>query len=600
MFSDAPRNRKILKRIPKNISLCGLDMQKPADINDAQWRCVLHDTGHLLILAGPGTGKTHTLTHRILRLIPRLKQNEKILAITFTNKAAQEMRERLQLKMEPVLDVVNVSTFHSFCLQVLRQYFRHTNLPVGFRIASAKEIESLIRTRLGLTTKELNDLLEEISRWKSFFARQSKPARLKEYNDILRSSCLVDFDDLINETLILLSNNEKVAREIRHTYRYICVDEYQDLNAIQNAFLKEMVKDGVQLTAIGDPNQAIYGFRGSDPRFFHQFDRDFPDVTITMLRENYRSAENILVASGQVICASEGDAGGLQALAHIRRQGRLVIHEAPTDKAEAEFIVSQIENLIGGTSMFSRDSGRVKNQAVQPKVSFADIAIIYRVNAQKSALKQALERSGIPYQICADHPLSLSLEVIDAIRDHARIAAQQEVTSMLESFAKTPDGRAMIDADEHLMQDWEGIIRLSRKTRKLDELFDLLSLQKPEDHIDFHVEKVVLMTMHAAKGLEFPVIFIAGCEEGLLPLNMAGMQSDIPEERRLFYVGMTRAKEFLYMTYAKKRLLYGQAMNNQPSRFLADIEDNLKVYEMHQMKSRRENEQEDDRQLTLF
>ena len=574
-------------------------MQRPVDLNDAQWRSVQHDGGHLLIVAGPGTGKTHTLTHRILQLIPSLQENEKVLAITFTNKAAREMQERLASLSGEALKSVTIGTFHSFCLQLLRKYSRYTNLPEGFRVAAPEEIEPLVKSQWDLPLKELRSILEEISRWKSFNPNQAKPVRLKEYNDLLRSRGLADFDDLINSTLILLTNNEKAAGEIRRTYRFICVDEYQDLNAIQNAFLKEMVKEGVRLTAIGDPDQAIYGFRGSDPRFFNQFDRDFPDATITMLRENYRSTENILAASSQVIASGRARASALEAIANIHRQGRLVVHESPTDKSEAEYVVSQIENLVGGTSMFSQDSGRVKNAAAA-RFSFEDIAILYRMNMQKNALKQALERSGIPFQISGDRSLVLTLEVIDAIHQYARQASQHEAHATLKAFAQSSEGRSLLETNEELASDWEGILNFSRKTSSLEDFFDAISLQKPEDHFDFNVEKVSLMTLHASKGLEFPVVFIVGCEEGLLPMNIADMQSDIEEERRLFYVGMTRAKEYLYLARSVKRPLFGQVLNNPPSRFLADIKEELKAYEQIQQRIRRETKKEDDSQLTLF
>lgn len=570
-----------------------------AQLNPAQSRAVEHNGGHLLIIAGPGTGKTHTLVHRIIRLTDALKPGEKVLAITFTNKAAREMRERLFSLNDDAGSSVFVGTFHAFCLGLLRRYIRHTNLPEAFRVASPEEIEPLVRSAWDIPAKDLKTVLEEISRWKSFNPDQTKPTRLKEYNDILRGHGLIDFDDLMSAALILLSNNEKVVQEVRRTYRFVCVDEYQDLNAIQNAFLKEMVKDGVGLTAIGDPNQAIYAFRGSDLRFFHNFDRDFPGATLQMLRENYRSTENLLAASSQVIAGSRDRSLNLEAIAHIHAQGRLIVHGSPTEAAEAEFVVHQIENLVGGTSMFSRDSGRVKTTAIT-QYSFGDIAVLYRLNAQKNALKEALERSGIPYQVSGDRTFALSREATQAIRDHAAQTPPADVSECLRTFAHSSQGRAVLEADKRLAADWEGIVNFSAGVKTLDDLFDALCLQKPEDRFDFNVEKVSLMTLHASKGLEFPVVFITGCEEGLLPLNVAGMSSDPEEERRLFYVGMTRAKGTLYLTSAQKRFLFGQPCHFGPSKFLADIREDLKAYEHLQQKSRKPVKAEDDRQMTLF
>ena len=568
-------------------------------LNFAQARAVEHDGGHLLIVAGPGTGKTHTLTHRIAHLVKSLNPNEKVLAVTFTNKAAKEMRERLLSRDADIQKTVSVGTFHSFCLNLLRQYARHTNLPENFRVALPEEIEALLKSVWDMPAKEMKEVIAEISNWKSFTSNPNKPVRLKEYNDLLRGRGLVDFDDLINATLILLSNNEKVAQDIRRAYRFVCVDEYQDLNAIQNAFLKEMVKDGVRLTAIGDPNQAIYGFRGSDVRFFGQFDHDFPQATVIMLRENYRSTENLLAASGQVIAAGRNRSSALEAIANIHTQGRLVVHESPTDKAEAEFVVHQIENLVGGTSMFSHDSGRVKNTGAS-QCSFGDVAVLYRLNAQKNALKQAFERSGIPFQICGDRPLGLTPEAVDALRKFASQTNLKNPADILKAFAQSEEGKSFLERDRQLAADWDGLLNFSQKSDSLEDFFDQISLQKPEDYFEFNVEKVSLMTLHASKGLEFPVVFITGCEEGILPLDIANMRSDVEEERRLFYVGMTRAKDYLYLTRAFKRLLFGQAFNNPSSRFLADIKEDLKAYEQMQKRTRREVDQEDDRQLTLF
>lgn len=575
-------------------------IQKPKNINDAQWRCVCHNAGHLLILAGPGTGKTHTLTHRILHLIPQLSPQHKILAITFTNKAAQQMDDRISALSPDGRKFVTVGTFHSFCLSLLRQHHRFTNLPENFRVAEAGEIEQLLKTGWNLPARELSSVLEEISRWKSFFTRQTKPSRLKEYNEILRSNGLVDFDDLINETMILLSNSEKVAKQVRQTFRFVCVDEYQDLNAIQHAFLKELIKDGVVLTAIGDPNQAIYGFRGSNPKYFFQFENDFPDGTMIMLRENYRSTENILSASGQVIALAPEQTSRLDAIVQIDRQGRLVVHESPTDRSEAEFIVSQIEQLMDGTSMFSKDSKRVKNGGPSLSVGFSDLAVIYRLNAQKHALIEAFDRSGIPYQVCAQRSLQLPPEIINALLKHSKDLGGERAVEIIRKFAAGAEGQALIQADDRLMRQWAMIEQLAERMNSVEELIDQAALQKPEDYFDFQVEKVSLMTIHASKGLEFSAVFMAGCEEGLLPLNLPGMTSDVDEERRLFYVGMTRAREFLCLTRALKRPMHGQTLNNPASRFIGDIQDELKTYERLQAKPRRDQEKKDDRQLTLF
>ena len=567
-----------------------MDMSYLNNVNDAQERAVLYDGGHLLIVAGPGTGKTHTLAHRILESIQKLPADQKILAITFTNKAAQEMLGRLKAEMPDVERRVAVGTFHSFCLELLRQWANQTNLPRGFRVASPEEIEGILKAAWEWPANDLKKILEYISKWKSFTPGQGKPPKLKEYNECLRSKGVADFDDLLYEALILLRNNEKVAAQIRRTYPLICVDEYQDLNTIQNALLKELVDETVRLTAIGDPNQAIYGFRGSDVRFFHQFDQDFHPATVLMLSENYRSTPNLLEACGQVI----GAGVSLKAIASIKTQGRLIIHEAPTDKAEAEYVVHQIETMVGGTSMFSRDSGRVKQGAANER-TFGDIAVLYRLNSQKNLLKQALERSGIPYQVSGDESPALSLEIIDLIKSRGEPNAHMA----LKGFEQSEEGKAWLADNVHMRGHWPQWVRLAGDCPSLAAFFDRVALAQPEDDFEFNVEKVSLMTLHASKGLEFSVVFIIGCEERILPLDFVGMTSDLSEERRLFYVGMTRAKEELHLTRASRRMLFGQVLSNRPSKFLADIKEDLKAYEMHVAK-KRDTKKSDDEQLTLF
>jgi superfamily I DNA/RNA helicase len=261
--------------------------------------------------------------------------------------------------------------------------------------------------------------------------------------------------------------------------------------------------EGVLLTAIGDANQSIYGFRGSRVELFGRYQEDFAPARILTLQENYRSAPSLLAASGQVM-------KGVQLLANLQTQGKLVIHQAATDRAEADYVAHQIEKLIGGLDM------NTSRRAVR---SFGDIVILYRLNAQRHVMSQALEHLGIPYQI-------------------------------------------------------------SQKLQKGREVYsDQEALGQNEEEMEYNVEKISLMSLHAAKGLEFPVVFIIGCEDHLLPLDLIGMKGEPQEERRLFYVGMTRAKEHLYLTYARRRQLFGQTLTQDPSPYLADIAEELKAYE---------------------
>jgi len=464
-------------------------MERPLDLNESQWQAVSHKGSHLLITAGPGTGKTHTLTRRIAHLVPSLKSNEKILAITFTNKAAQQMKDRLT-----VLGVDSshlfVGTFHGFCLKLLRDYFEHTALPKDFKIMMPDEIVGFEKSTL-----------ERISLIKSSQLVISPDDDFKSYQRYLRQHNCIDFDDILRETLALMEEDQ-IAQSIHQHYPYIFVDEYQDINIIQNALLKMLVNEGALLTAIGDANQSIYGFRGSRVELFRRFNKDFEGAQILTLDENYRSAPSLLAASNQVM-------NGVQLLAKLQTQGKLVIHQAASDRAEADFVAQQIEKMIGGLDMHS--SRRAHR-------SLGDIVILYRLNSQYQVMAQALDHLGIPYQV-------------------------------------------------------------SQKSKRQEVYSDADALGQLEEAFDYQVEKISLMSLHAAKGLEFPVVFMLGCEKNLLPLNLIGMKGDASEERRLFYVGMTRAKEHLYLTYAKRRQLFGQTLIQEPCTFLADISEELKAYE---------------------
>ena len=499
-------------------------------LNPSQQSAVAHTAAHLLLIAGPGTGKTHTLTRRIARLAEQLENSEKILAITFTNKAALEMQERLARLLKNTEEKVFVGTFHSFCLQLLRQYYREAGLPENFQVASPEEIEPVAKEMWpDLSAGTRKQLLEDISRFKAMHFQEKPSTEAEIYNKFLRQKNFLDFDDLLLESLRLITENSQLRRDLQNIYRYIFVDEYQDINPAQHALLLRLAERGVQISAIGDPNQAIYGFRGSDVKFFKSFAEDFPGATTLSLAENYRSAQNLLAASGQVIAQSHFPYLS-KLTATILEAGRLTVYEAPTDKAEAEYVVHQIEKMVGGTSMFSQDSGRVARHSGAQR-SFGDIAVLYRLNSQVNILKTAFERSGIPYEISGSKPLEADL--------------------------------------------------LPHSDQKYVE----------------RSERVQLLTLHAAKGLEFPVVFMVGCEENLLPLKIESLTGDREEERRLFYVGMTRAREELFLIRAQKRFLYGKNYQNPASPFLADIEEELKAYEKGVARQKRSKTEQ---QLTLF
>ncbi len=500
------------------------------ELNSEQRHAVESRSQNILIIAGPGTGKTHALTCRIAFQLQILDPDKKILAITFTNRAAEEMRTRLHARIDRCDEKVFVGTFHQWCLSVLRKFLSDRTI----RVASPEEVQAAAR-RLwpGLSKAQLRKRLEEISWWKSADFKRSPPPEAAALTHELRTHSLYDFDDLLLETWQLLSKDPSALSEIRRQYPQIYVDEYQDINLLQHELLKMTAGEKGSITAIGDPDQAIYAFRGSDIRFFQSFAGDFSPAETIYLNENYRSAHDLISASGQMI-ASARDVNVPPQVARIYQEGLLSVHRSATDRAEAEFVVHTIEQLVGGTSMFSQDSKRVEAHA-EGSFSFGDIAVLYRLKSQARELKKAFERSGIPFCVVGE------------------------------------------DTDD---EDLDG---------------DLLAQRRIESEIEG--ERVALMTLHASKGLEFECVFICGCEETLLPLGLEGIESDPQEERRLLYVGMTRAKRRLYLVSAKRRMLYGKTFENAPSPFLADIEDGLKKYSQQQYLKKTKRCDEDQMQL---
>jgi|WetSurMetagenome_2_1015567.scaffolds.fasta_scaffold00842_7 DNA helicase II / ATP-dependent DNA helicase PcrA len=601
-------------------------------LNSAQAAAVHHPGKYLFIIAGPGTGKTHTLVHRIAETVRQCAPGEKILALTFTNKAAGELRERIVAACgKHALEIIFAGTFHRFCLDLLREYAPEAGIPADFAIASEDDrIAAAARAWPSMSRTQIKIKLDEIFMARSRATVERNGGDVDLYMRELRLQKLLDFDDLLAEAVNLLSSNNRVATRVRNTYRHVFADEYQDINAVQHEILANLVRGDATFTAIGDPNQAIYGFRGSNVRFFGTFGESFPGATTLFLSENYRTAPNLLEACGHVI--GPGNDSKVRPLtARLLHEGKLLVHEAATDKAEAEFVVHQIERLVGGTSMFSHDSGRVENGDAEGR-SFGDCAVLYRTNAQSAPLVEAFERSGIPYQVSGELALREypfvkdMLDVLSSANanvDDPRIPPSQlrvlrlsepamngvlektassmkaaGVLGAIESMRDHPDFGKLLDKDKKATELFERLVRIARLHGDFRPFMDHILLQQSEDAGDLRAEKVSLLTLHAAKGLEFPVVFITGCEQGLLPLVREGKESDAAEERRLFYVGMTRAKERLYLTYARRRVLYGRMIEAKASPFLSDIKEELKAYEKTApMKARKAAESE---QTELF
>lgn len=579
---------------------------KPKDLNESQWRAADYTDGHLLIVAGPGTGKTHTLAYRIARISRQLKTSQRVLTIAFTHKAAEELRERLTKLFPYIREKIFVGTFHGFCLFYLRKHIQDTDLPKEWNIATAHDLERIAGELWpDVPQRQRKKKLHAVMERKTRGSDEKDSNDIATYNAILKANALLDYDDLLLEARKLLSSRrprgslreEPTGRAQETEFTHVFVDEYQDINVLQHALLKEFVRLGATLTAIGDPHQAIYSFRGADVSFFERFAEDFKGAAILSLSDNYRSAPNLLKASGQIVTRETPLVSAVTA--DIYQHGQLTIYDAPTDKAEAEYVVHRIEKMVGGTSMFSQDSGRVE-AGEQGARSFKDIAVLYRLNTQKIVLEEALARHGIPYQTSDDRPFAELTPIAELVALLKALHGTGTLHDVMGKLPQTAAGEKIFkDSRPAWQKNVERFVRMAKRFDHVEEFIDYLALQQPEDAIERRAENVHLLTLHAAKGLEFPVVFIVGCEQNLLPLSIEHMVSDPEEERRLFYVGMTRAKEVLFLTHTRRRHLFGQWMSNPPSPYLDDIEHQLKEYDQVQPLRRRKDKPE-SRQLEFF
>jgi len=620
-----------------------------APLNEKQRAAATCTDQSVIILAGPGTGKTRTLTVRMAHLLTaKGVAPEQMLAITFTNKAAEEMRARLTgLLGESTVGRLTIKTFHALGAQILQEAGEALGISPTFAIASESDQRTLLKGIVPDASEQtLTALLTQISTAKDeLFApdeptlaeRFPEPANFAElygrYAAGLRANRLLDFGDLIYQTVRLLETQPATRERYQARYRWVAVDEYQDINYAQYRLLRLLTPPETNLCAIGDPDQAIYGFRGAKREYFLRFQADFPEAKLLQLDQNYRSTQTILAAAVQVITEGTDRAAALQIWSDFVDQTKLQIYQAPTDKAEAEYVVHQIEQLVGGTSYFSLDSGRATGAEERVR-SFGDFAVLYRTSAQSRLLIEAFERSGIPYQTVGQTPLVDYKEIRQILaylwlalnptatfyqeqvyanarrKDLARIGyflpklqAMQGVNPVAALIDQVAEF-LRIDLEEKPTEaQQERIARLRRRSINFEgELHAFLQatlLQHETDHYDPRADRVTLMTLHAAKGLEFGVVFIVGCEETLLPYTLAGRSSDSEEERRLFYVGMTRAQQRLILLHAKRRLLYGQRLENPPSRFLNDIATTLK--ELQALAGRKsKKEASAELQLSLF
>jgi uncharacterized protein (TIGR00375 family) len=595
-------------------------------LNAEQAEAAAHGDGPAAVFAGPGTGKTRVLTRRIVHLIHEKQVNAAhILAISFTNKAAGEMQKRCQemLKNDGLAYKPTIATFHAFGYQILRKFPEHTNRTARFSIIDHQDKKQLIAGLFDISDRQAGTYAWHFSRIKQNPLKEAAEedgmmAALQDYENRLAEYDLFDLDDLVCKPVEILENAPTVREELNHQYSRILIDEFQDINQMQYRLIQLLTAGSSRpnIFVIGDPNQAIYGFRGSSRRFISRFVEDHPDTKVYKLHTSYRCSRNILSASGDILREK-----GLQGLTD-----GVKIRIAPhtTEKSEAEYIARTIESLSGGLRFFSMDSNVSLGNQDDTAGSLSDFAILCRTKAQMKAIEKALLDHTIPYQLVAEdeffsHPLVKNIHLLlnyaanpnngflrkktnrlgiskSILRDH--LDQVKKLSALKDKVRYLYDHML----PHHSGEDQEGTIR---RLESLADSYDndtegflkFIALGSSHDAYEDNTEKVAVMTLHASKGLEFSCVFIAGCEDSLIPYSFFKNQEvNREEEKRLLYVGMTRAQNYLYLTHARKRMLMGQERIMQRSPFLDQIEKELTEVEENTYQKKKP----DDAQLKLF
>jgi DNA helicase-2/ATP-dependent DNA helicase PcrA len=625
-------------------------------LNEPQREAVLHGQGPLLILAGAGSGKTRVLTHRVAHLVHSGKARPgEILAITFTNKAAQEMRERVEMLVGNRARAMWVMTFHSACARMLRSDAHRLGYTRGFTIYDEQDsvrlvkrcIEELdvdpkrftpraIKRQISDAKNQLLDSAGYREKVGSFF-EQTAADVFELYEQRAHAMNAMDFDDLLVRTVNLLELFPEVRERYQHNFQHVLVDEYQDTNRAQYRWLQILAEEHRNLAVVGDDAQSIYAFRGADIRNILDFEDDFPDAEVIKLEQNYRSTQTILSAANALIDNNRSqkrkelwtDAG----------QGDLVtVRELEDEHAEARYVAGEIERLV--------DAGGSRDE----------VAVFYRANAQSRVLEDTLVRYGVGYQVIGGTRFYERAEIKDAlgyltflVNPHDLVAFQRIVNSprrgigdttqariaghantigepiwdvasrpedipglgaaaikavdrfmsVMERLRERADGGAPVgdlleealteagytDAlkaertieAEGRLENLEELVSVAREydaqadEPSVEEFLQQVALFSEQDNLTDDEGIVTLMTLHNAKGLEYPVVFMIGMEDGVFPHMRSIEAGDIEEERRLCYVGITRAMRKLYLTHARTRAMYGGREWNVPSRFLAEV-----------------------------
>lgn len=598
-----------------------LDINFLADLNPIQQQAVKATGGPVLILAGAGSGKTRVLTYRVAYLISEKKMPpENILVMTFTNRAAGEMMSRIRKLLSdnqtsgirhPIM-----GTFHSFCVKILRRDGKVLGLPPGFtiydesdaldavkeamanlNIPTQKTSPSAVRATISSAKNELISALEYPQYTRGYFQETVAKIYL-EYQKILERNQAVDFDDLLLYAIKLFQVESAILTRYQIQFKYILIDEYQDTNPAQYLISKYLANRHKNICVVGDASQSVYSFRGADFRNIVNFQKDYPNAKVFNLEQNYRSTQNILDAAHAVI--SQNRSHPILKLWTDRDGGeKIEIVETRNEIEEALFILSTIDHLRGE----------------KMRLHLGGVAVLYRTNAQSRALEEQFLRAGLPYKLIGGvsfyqrkeikdilsylHLLqnpkdSVSLkraekigkkrlEKVLEVRSHI-VTEEYTTLELLDRILQVTGYLAYLDDDT---DDGKGRVENVKELRSVAEEFPNLvdflenvalveNGYMPAGKRELQQDAVILMTLHSAKGLEFPIVFIVGMEEGLFPHSRALLSpAELEEERRLCYVGITRAKEKLYLTYTKQRLYFGHRSNNLASRFLIDIPQDL-------------------------
>ena len=594
----------------------------PKTLNQEQQKAVNHFNFPALIIAGPGTGKTRVITHRILYLIKQKNiLPENILTITFTNKAANEITQRI--KDKTISDKLNIYTFHSFGFSILKEYIEKTGRKNNFSIIDSSDKQILLKHKLEIPEKKAKQISQSITAIKQNLdtANEITDKNLSKifiaYEDTLKSQNLFDLEDLIYQTVMLFKNYPETLNSYRKKYLYIMIDEYQDINFSQYQLIKYLMPDkNSNLFAIGDPDQAIYGFRGADAKFIKQFSNDYSKkLSIYKMGKSYRCSDYILKAAGKIIQDKQENFNFIQGL----KQGiKTKITENTSDKSEAEFIARTIEEMIGGLRFFSLDSNVSTGEQKAEINSLSDFAVLCRIKAQLPVIEKAFNDHSIPFQTITEdvffkqEPIKTIIALLRLYYNPANNFLE-DILLRKENISKEKIIHLKQDlvSEKSIKNTLVKIIAIYFKDNKtlnqnlikkllglsdnfgnnLSEFLKFTALSSGLDIYQPKLENVSLMTLHSAKGLEFKCVFIIGCEDGLLPYSLFENQKSNPaEEKRLLYVGMTRAKQFLFLSYAKNRFIFNRNYLLPKSPFLAAIEKNL--IELTKLKQKKTNKKE--------